>query len=160
MQPEAINRHSTLRRVGPPRLGPAERDCYSAGSAGLAWPAPLSSPSRTLAWSDFSVWSVPAWAGPATYFSSLLLLVLGCVGVSPVGSTWSRLRDLPRTGVRCVEGVAPCFLCRFTALLPFFDFCSESESNAPGRGRPCKSRRGEGTQGYFGGRRLYRSAQR
>jgi hypothetical protein len=28
--------------------------------------------------------------------------------------------------------------------------CSEFESNAPGRGRPCKSHRGERSQDYFG----------
>ena len=77
---------------------------------------------------DFSVRSVLARFGPATYFASLLLLVFGCVGVSPVGSTWSqaRLRESgtgpPLTGVWCVEGAAPCRLCSFHFCFDFFNF--------------------------------------
>ena len=71
---------------------------------------------------DFSVRSVLARVGPpATYLSSssLLLLVVGCVGVSPVGSISSRLRDPPLTGAWCVAGVAPCRLCRFHLCFDF-----------------------------------------
>ena len=134
MQPEAISRYSHCKE-GTAVTGPSRERLLLSGISGPRLARPpfkFFSPSPTL-WSDFSVWSVLAWACPATYVSAFLLLAFGCVGVSPVGSTWSRLRDPPLTGDWRDGGVAPCFLCSFTFCFdcPFFvALCCQSPASA------------------------------
>jgi hypothetical protein len=84
-----------------------------------------------LAWSDFSVGSVLAWAGLAAYFAFKFPLLRfdrdcarQCVGVSPpaVGSTWARLLGPLLTGVTVWRsgGVVPGRSCRCTTDFFFF----------------------------------------